>query len=134
MLQFYELVEMGCQSRRTYEYLDHILQKLQDELHTIHDECDKDPKDVDVGRVEDLIQNSQVQSNLTFTLQDPLHVPSKGRPKSLRQKHPKEKQVAKKRTSSICKKMGHLRSTCPLHKHARYSYNYLFRTIYIKIF
>jgi hypothetical protein len=65
------------------------------------DNCDKDIEDGDVGSFEGL-----GLSNNTVTLQNPLHVPCKGRPKALRQKHPKEKQGAVPRTSSICKQIG----------------------------
>jgi hypothetical protein len=62
-------------------------------------DCDKDKSD-DVGSVEGNMLSSQVLSNLTFTLQDPVHVRCRGKPKSLRQKNPKEN---KKRTCTICK-------------------------------
>lgn len=39
---------MGCQSRMTYDNVDHDVQKFWDVLHTIHGECDKDSKDVDI--------------------------------------------------------------------------------------
>ena len=63
----------------------------------------------DVHDVDDLVSldnttlNNQVLSSLPITLQDPPHVPSKGMPKALRQKHPKEKQLMKKRKCSFCK-------------------------------
>jgi len=86
MLQFYEVVEVGCQSKRKYQHLGIGLQKLHHELLTMDDNSDKDINDGDEGRAEDLVLNNQVLSNLTFTLQDPLHVRCKGKPKSLRQK------------------------------------------------
>ena len=79
----------------------------------------------DVHDVDDLVSpdnttlNNQVLSNLPITLRDPPHVPSKGRPKALRKKHPKEKQLMKKRKCSFCKETGHVRTNCPTHKHFR---------------
>jgi hypothetical protein len=70
------------------------------------DDCDKDIEDGDVGSANGLVLNNQVLSNITFTLQDPVHVPCRGRPKSLRQKHPKEKKAASTRTCSIYEKKG----------------------------
>ena len=42
----------------------------------------------DLGNPNNTSLNNQVLSNLPITLQDASHVPSKGRPKALRQKHP----------------------------------------------
>ncbi|KAK7854907.1 hypothetical protein CFP56_030153 [Quercus suber] len=67
---------------------------------------------------DNITLNNQVLSNLPIILQNPPHVPSKGRSKALRQKHPKEKQLMKKRKCSICKEMGHVRTNCPTHKHS----------------
>jgi hypothetical protein len=124
MLQFYEVVEVGCQSKRKYEHLGIGLQKLHRELLIMDDGSDKDINDANEGSAEDLVLNNQVLSNLTFTLQDPLHVRCKGAPKSVRQKNPKEKQAMTKRTCSICKKTGHVRTNCPSHKQTRYSYTF----------
>ena len=79
----------------------------------------------DVHDVDDLESpdsttlNNQVLSNLPITLRDPPHVPLKGRHKALRQKHPKEKQLMKKRKYNICKEIDHVRTNCPTHKHFR---------------
>jgi hypothetical protein len=107
------------------------LQKLRHELLTMDDDCDKDIDNGDVGSANSLVLNSQVLSNITFMLQDPVHVPCRGQSKSLRQKHPKEKQAASTRTCSIYKKTGHVKSNCPSHKQARYSYNFFLGKIYI---
>jgi hypothetical protein len=94
-------------------------------------DCDKDKSDDDdVGSVEGNVLSSQVLSNLTFTLQDPVYVRCRGKQKSLRQKNPKEN---KKRTYTICKQTRHVRTNCPSHKQARYSICILrFTMIYIK--
>ncbi|OMO53287.1 FAR1-related protein [Corchorus olitorius] len=51
-----------------------------------------------------------------MTLQDPLHVRSRGRPKSLRAKNLKENQSRPsgiKRKCTMCKAEGHNKTTCP---------------------
>jgi hypothetical protein len=58
MLQCYEVVEVGCQSKRQYEHLGIGLQKLHHELLTMNGDCDKDKKDDDVGNVEGHVLNS----------------------------------------------------------------------------
>ena len=83
---------------KKYEHLDLALQKVHVELLAMHDVDDLVSSD-------NTILNSQVLSNLPGALQDPLYVLSKGRPKSLRQKNPKENQPTKKRKCSICKAM-----------------------------
>jgi hypothetical protein len=71
MLQFYEVVEVGCQSKRKYEHLDIGLQKLHHELLTMDDDCDKDKKDDDVGSAEGPMLNNQAlracENQLSFT-------------------------------------------------------------------
>ena len=116
MLQCYEVVEAMCQSKRQYEHLDIGLQKLHHELLLMNGDCDKDKKDDDVGNVEGHVLNSQVLSNLKFTLQDPVHVRCRGKLNSLLQKNPKE---IKKRTCTICKQARHVRTNCPSHKQTR---------------
>uniref|UniRef100_A0A7N2R804 CCHC-type domain-containing protein n=1 Tax=Quercus lobata TaxID=97700 RepID=A0A7N2R804_QUELO len=99
-------MEVGSQSMKKYEHLDLALQKVHVELLAMHDIDDLVSSD-------NTILNSQVLSNLPGALQDPPYVLSKGRPKSLRQKNPKENQPTKKRKCSICKETGHVRRTCP---------------------
>jgi len=60
------------------------------------DDCDKDIENGDVGSADGLVLNNQVLSNITFTLQDSVHVPCRRRPKSLRQIHPRENKKKKK--------------------------------------
>ncbi|KAL4634198.1 hypothetical protein ACB092_04G181900 [Castanea dentata] len=115
MLQFLEVAEVGSQSEKQYKHLGQTLRKVHEELLAMQDVQDVD----DLGSPDNTILNSQVLSNLPMTLRDPPHVPSKGRPKALRQKHPKEKQLMKKRKCSICKETGHVRTNCPTHKHSR---------------
>jgi hypothetical protein len=126
MLHFYEVVKVRCQSKRKYEHLGIGLQKLHHELLTINDDSDKDINDGDEESTEDLVLNNQVLSNLTFTLQDPLHVRCKGKPKSVRQKSSKEKQAMKKMACTIYKKTGHVKTNCPSHKQTRYSYTFCY--------
>ncbi|KAL3520330.1 hypothetical protein ACH5RR_018479 [Cinchona calisaya] len=57
--------------------------------------------------------NDQVQPNVGFILQDPVHVISGGRPKSLRQKNPKECLPGKRRKCASCQELGHNRNGCP---------------------
>ena len=115
MLQFLEVVEVASQSEKKYKHLEQTLQKVHEELLAMQDVCDVD----DLGNLDNTTLNNQVLSNLPIVLRDPPHVPPKGRPKALRQKHPREKQLTKKRKCSICKETGHMRSNCPSHKHSR---------------
>jgi hypothetical protein len=109
-LQFDDVVDLGSHSKKKYEHLGIGLQKLHHELLTTDDDCDKDIENGDVGSADGLVLNNQVLSNITFTLQDSVHVPCRRRPKSLRQIHPREKKKKKKtastRTCSIAKKQG----------------------------
>jgi hypothetical protein len=73
-LQFDDVVELGFHSKKKYEHLVIGLQKLCHELLTMDDDCDKDIEDGDVGSANGLVLNSQVLSNIIFTLQDPVHV------------------------------------------------------------
>ncbi|XP_030958796.1 protein FAR1-RELATED SEQUENCE 5-like [Quercus lobata] len=103
MLQFLEVAEVGSQSEKQYKHLGQTLRKVHEELLAMQDVHDVD----DLESPDNTTLNNQVLSNLPITLRDPPHVPSKGRPKALRQKHPKEKQLMKKRKCSICKETGH---------------------------
>ncbi|KAK7826763.1 hypothetical protein CFP56_031733 [Quercus suber] len=91
---------------KKYEHLDLALQKVHVELLAMHDVDDLVSSD-------NIILNSQVLSNHPGALQDLPYVLSKGRPKSLTQKNPKETQPTKKRKCSICKETGHVRRTFP---------------------
>jgi hypothetical protein len=57
MLQFYEVIDAGCQSKRKYEHLGIGLEKLHHELLAMDDDCD-------VGSAEGPVLNNQVLSNL----------------------------------------------------------------------
>ncbi|KAK7816826.1 protein far1-related sequence 5 [Quercus suber] len=115
MLQFLKVVEVGSQLEKQYKHLGQTLRKVHEELLAIQDVYDVD----DLESPDNTTLNNQVLLNLPITLRDPPHVPSKGRPKTLRQKHPKEKQLTKKRKCIICKKKrGHVRTNCPTHKHS----------------
>jgi len=62
----------------------------------------KDVYDIDdLGSPDNTTLNNQVLSNCPTILRDPPHIPSKGQSKALRQKHPKEKHLTKKRKCSI---------------------------------
>ena len=58
----------------------------------MRDECDENTHMNDLGSFDNIISNNQVLSNLRVAWQDRPHVLSRGRPKSLRQKHLKENQ------------------------------------------
>ena len=113
MLQILEVAEAGSKSEKKYKHLGQTLRKVHEELLAMQDVYDVD----DLGSPNSTILNNQVLSSLPITLRDYPHVSSKGRLKALRQKHPKEKQLTKKRKCSICKEMGHVRTNCPTHKH-----------------
>uniref|UniRef100_A0A7N2LJA6 Protein FAR1-RELATED SEQUENCE n=1 Tax=Quercus lobata TaxID=97700 RepID=A0A7N2LJA6_QUELO len=114
MLKFLEVAEEGSQSEKQYKHLGQTLQKVHEKLLAMQDVYNVD----ELGSPNNTTLNNQVLSNLPITLQDPPNVPSKGRPKALRQKHPKEKQLMKKRKCSICKETAHVRTNCPTHKHS----------------
>ncbi|XP_028080761.1 protein FAR1-RELATED SEQUENCE 5-like [Camellia sinensis] len=112
MIEFLKDVEEGQKSEKKHDYLALALQKTHCELLAMDDDSNEIEND-DNSVNEILLEGGkQVLSNLEFTLQDPLPVASKGRPKSLRQKHPKENHVGKKRKCSICKQTGHIRTSC----------------------
>ena len=79
----------------------------------MQDVCDVD----DLESPDNTTLNNQVLSNPLITLWDPPHIPSKERPKALRQKHKREKQLTKKRKYNICKETGHV--TIP-HNYLKY--------------
>ena len=113
ILQILEVAEARSKSKKKYKHLGHTLRKVHEELLAMQDVYVVD----DLGSPNNTILNNQVLSNLPITLRDPPPVLSKGRPKALRQKHPKEKQLTKKRKCSICKETGHVRTNCLTHKH-----------------
>ncbi|KAL7215344.1 hypothetical protein ACSBR1_027503 [Camellia fascicularis] len=112
IIEFLKVVEEGQKSQKKHDYLALALQKTHCELLAMDDDSNEIGNDDNSGNEILLEGGKQVLSNLEFTLQDPLTVASKGRPKSLRQKHPKENNVGKKRKCSICKQTGHIRTSC----------------------
>ncbi|OMO64043.1 hypothetical protein COLO4_32139 [Corchorus olitorius] len=103
----------GSKTRQKYEHLSLNLQKIHEELLAMDDgEGNITANDGDLeGRTQ-----SQLLTNITPILKDPMHVPTKGRPKSLRQKNPRETipQGKGKKKCGVCKKPGHTRTTCPV--------------------
>ena len=113
MMQFLEVAKNGSKSKRKYEHLSHSLQRIHEEILAMDDEDGENPKASYLP--PNYEANNLVQSNIGISLQDPLHVRSKGRPKSLRAKNPKKslsKQPGTKRKCSICKEEGHNKSSC----------------------
>ncbi|XP_042941356.1 protein FAR1-RELATED SEQUENCE 9-like [Carya illinoinensis] len=110
MLQFYDIVELGSQSAEKYNHLTVALEKVHKELLDMEDnvECSRACEPTN----DDHNMGSQVISNFSQTVQDPPRVPTKGRPKSLRAKNPKETHATKKRYCSICKNEGHTKNNC----------------------
>lgn len=72
----------------------------------------------------DLQGTTQSENSKALTadpiLKDPLHVPNKRRPKSLRQKNPKENHLKKQKKCSVCKTPGHTKTRCPVSNQERY--------------
>ncbi|KAF5463610.1 hypothetical protein F2P56_013769 [Juglans regia] len=117
MMQFYVIAELGTKSRKKLNHLSLALDKVHNELLLMEDDDNIEESVGPVGRestYESISQRSQVVSNFSQTIQDPPRVPTKGRPKSLRAKNPKEMQPTKKRRCSVCKNEGHARNNCPL--------------------
>ncbi|XP_042942706.1 protein FAR1-RELATED SEQUENCE 9-like [Carya illinoinensis] len=116
MIQLYDIVELGLQSEEKHSFLTRALEKIHKELLAMEDHVDTEGTHYS-NRGEtcsiDQVLTSQVVSNFSQTVQDPPRVPTKGRPKSLRSKNPKETQTTKKRRCSICKAEGHAKSNCP---------------------
>ena len=100
--------------KKKHDYLALVLQKVHSELLLMDDENIEIEHDGTCGR--GVLPDGGSQE---FTLQDPPIVASRGRPKSLRQKHPKENHVRIKRRCSICKQTGHMRTNCPLQRQQR---------------
>ncbi|KAG5535674.1 hypothetical protein RHGRI_023439 [Rhododendron griersonianum] len=122
MIEVLKVVEEGQKSQKKHAHLALALHKVHSELLAMGEE-EEDNEDInidgDLGSAPLLEGGTQLLSNITFTLHDPPHVASKGRPKSLRQKHPMENQVGKKRKCGICRQPGHIRTNCPTQKEAR---------------
>ncbi|KAF5452610.1 hypothetical protein F2P56_027586 [Juglans regia] len=110
MIQLYDIVELASQSVEKHNHFTLALEKVHKEMLAMdeHVECSRV-----VPVNDDQIVRSQVVSNFSQTVQDPPRVPTKGRPKSLRAKNPKETQITKKRRCSICKNEGHVKNNCP---------------------
>ncbi|XP_058211611.1 protein FAR1-RELATED SEQUENCE 5-like [Rhododendron vialii] len=115
MIEVSKVVEEGQKSQKKHDHLAIALQKLHCELRAMEDDDEIDIED-DLESSPPLEGGTELLSNITFTLHDPPHVASRGRPKSLRQKHPKENHMGKKRKCSICKQPGHTRTTCHIQK------------------
>ncbi|KAG2666810.1 hypothetical protein I3760_15G082400 [Carya illinoinensis] len=103
-MQFYEILELGSQSIQKFNHLSLALDKVHKELLLIEDGQEKNSTN------DSVMLRSQVVSNFSQMIQDPPRVPTKGRPKSLRNKNPKETQPPKKRHCSICKNEGHTKN------------------------
>ncbi|KAF8408854.1 hypothetical protein HHK36_004923 [Tetracentron sinense] len=113
MMQFYDIAELGSQSSFRMNHLSLALEKVHKELLLMEDIGEKNLEGGDMSHNDSPILRSQVISNFSQTIQDPQRVPTKGRPKSLRAKNPKETQSVKKRRCSICKIEGHTKNNCP---------------------
>ncbi|KAL7183370.1 hypothetical protein ACSBR2_025720 [Camellia fascicularis] len=96
MIEFLKVVEEEQKAQKKHDYLTLALQKTHCELLAMVDDSNEIENDDNSGNEILLEGGKQVLSNIEFTLQDPLPVASKGQPKSLRQKHPKENHVGKK--------------------------------------
>ncbi|KAG6703898.1 hypothetical protein I3842_07G108600 [Carya illinoinensis] len=114
MMQFYDIAELGSQSIQKCQHLSLALDKVHKELLSMEQvEGEKNLEDENMSLNDSQMFKSQVVSNFSQVLQDPPRVATKGRPKSLRAKNPKETQTAKKRRCSICKIEGHAKNNCP---------------------
>ncbi|XP_042939380.1 protein FAR1-RELATED SEQUENCE 5-like [Carya illinoinensis] len=114
MMQFYDIADLGSQSSFKMNHLSLALEKVHRELLLMENIGEKNFEVGDMSHNDSPILRSQVISNVSQTIQNPQHVPTKGRPKSLRAKNPKETQSVKKRHYSICKIEGHTKNNCPL--------------------
>ncbi|KAG5529405.1 hypothetical protein RHGRI_029956 [Rhododendron griersonianum] len=100
MIEVLKVVEEGQKSQKKHAHLALALHKVHSELLAMGEE-EEDNEDInidgDLGSAPLLEGGTQLLSNITFTLHDPPHVASKGRSKSLRQKHPMENLSRKKK-------------------------------------
>ncbi|KAG7975489.1 hypothetical protein I3843_06G102100 [Carya illinoinensis] len=110
---FYDIAELGSQSSFRMNHLSLVLEKVHKELLLMEDVGEINLEAGEMSRNDSPMLRSQVISNFSQTIQDPQRVPTKGRPKSLRAKNPKETQAVKKRRCSICKIEGHTKNSCP---------------------
>ncbi|KAG2674503.1 hypothetical protein I3760_13G139800 [Carya illinoinensis] len=94
-------------------HLSLAFDKVHKELLSMEDIGEQTIEDGAMSRVDSPMIKSQIISNFFQILQDPQRVPTKGRPKSLRLKNPRETQSVKKRRCGICKVEGHTRNNCP---------------------
>ncbi|KAK0607676.1 hypothetical protein LWI29_018492 [Acer saccharum] len=111
MIQLYDIVELASQSTEKHNHFTLALEKVHKELLVMEDHVECSQKGERTN--DDQILRSQVVSNFSQMVQDPSRVLTKGRPKSLRAKNPKESQPTKKRRCTICKNEGHTRNNCP---------------------
>ncbi|XWS74461.1 hypothetical protein CRYUN_Cryun01aG0000100 [Craigia yunnanensis] len=76
MMQFLEVAENGSKSKRKYEHLSHSLQRIHEKILAMDDEDGENPKANYLSPNDEA--NKLVQSNIGISLQDPLHVRSRG--------------------------------------------------------
>ncbi|KAF5469478.1 hypothetical protein F2P56_013547 [Juglans regia] len=107
MMQFYDIVELGSQSKGKFNHLSLALEKVYKELLAMDDHVDRESTN------DSYMLRCQVESNFLQTVQDHPRVPTKRRPKSLRAKNPKETASTKKKCCGICKNEGHVRNNSP---------------------
>ena len=113
MMQFQDIAELGSQSCFRMKHLSVALEKVHKELLLMEGAADKDKEDGEMSRNDSPMFRSQVMSNFSQTIQDPQRQATKGRPKSMRAKNPKETPSLTKRRCSICKFQGHTKTNCP---------------------
>ena len=113
MMQFQDIAELGSQSCFRMKHLSVALKKVHKELLLMEGAADKDKEDGEMSRNDSPMFRSQVMSNFSQTIQDPQRQATKGRPKSMRAKNPKETPSLTKRRCSIFKFQGHTKTNCP---------------------
>ncbi|XP_040987757.1 uncharacterized protein LOC121235472 [Juglans microcarpa x Juglans regia] len=114
MMQFYDIVELESQSIHRCNHFSLALDSVHKELLLMKEiEGKEKAEGGNMSLTDSQMLKSQVVSNFTQILLDPPRVSTKGRPKSLRAKNPKETQTTKKRRCSICKTEGHAKNNCP---------------------